>query len=93
VLTLHLKRKWWEQIRAGVKRSELRVNSPRNRTLLANRRFDEIRLWLGYPPRHETTKLLRFRHRRTQMRVLGYHPEFGKGPHCVWEIVLGARLA
>ena len=92
ILTLRLKREWWEQIRAGVKRSELRRDGPRNRLLLAGRRYAEVHLWLGYPPRTALDRRLRFRVTSIARITLGAHPEFGAGPTPVWEIALGERL-
>ena len=59
ILTLRLKAKWWHKIKSGEKTVELRRATDYWRKRLIGRHYDEIHLWLGYPPRTDTTKLLR----------------------------------
>lgn len=100
-MTLRLKRTWWQQLEAGVKTSEFRINSAHNRALIWSSQlwtghgrgvFDEIHFWLGYPARTELGKLLRFAWLETRYRVM-VHPDLGGRRRGVWEIVLGDRLA
>ena len=58
ILILRLRKKWWDQIKAGTKKVELRKQNDYWRKRLNNRKYDEIHLWLGYPNNTETDKLI-----------------------------------
>ena len=63
ILTLHLKRKYWEQIRDGKKKYEYRLDTRywRKRILRLDgsiTKVDVVRLLLGYPERGDESKLL-----------------------------------
>ncbi len=88
ILTLHLCRKWWEQIRDGAKKNEYRLCSPRNATLLERRGYDEVHLWLGYPAKTETDKRL-IRKFCVVTRTTITHEHFGPDPVEVFDIKLG----
>lgn len=58
ILTLRLKRKWWDLIKSGEKTVELRRCNTYWRRRLVGREYDEIHLWLGYPKSTDTEKLI-----------------------------------
>lgn len=88
ILTLRLKAKWWDQIKAGTKSVELRLATPYWRKRLIGRHYDEIHLWCGYPTKSDTSKLLRRRWRLVaKERIL--HEEFGPEPVEVFCIDVG----
>jgi len=92
ILTLRLKSGWWNQIRERSKTQELRSASPFYLRMLVGREYDEVHLWLGYPPKSDTSKLMRFawrgpvRHQRMQ------HPHFGPDPVDLLSIDLTAPI-
>ena len=61
ILTLHLKKKYFEQIRDGQKTIEYRLCNPYWLKRIAHQteRFDEIHLKLGYPKRGDESRTLR----------------------------------
>ena len=91
ILTLRLKSGWWQQIQQRQKSAELRINSSFYRRLLIGREYDEIHLWLGYPPKTDTTKLMRFAWRGAQ-RITRQHHFWGPDPVDVISIDLTAPL-
>ena len=91
ILTLRLKGGWWQQIREGSKKEELRLASPRYIRQLLDREYDEIHLWLGYPPATDTSKLMRFAWRGAQ-RMTRQHPFWGPDPVDMISIDLTAPL-
>jgi hypothetical protein len=91
ILTLRLKAKWWKQIEAGTKTVELRLATDYWRKRLIGRQYDEIHLWCGYPPKTDTSKLLRRRWRLVaKERIL--HDEFGPLPVDVFCIDVGEAI-
>lgn len=92
ILTLRLKTGWWNQIRDGSKLHELRLATPRYRRQLLGREYDEIHLWLGYPPRDDHSKLMKFAWRGASL-VTMQHPHFGASPVELISIDLSAPLS
>jgi hypothetical protein len=80
ILTLRLTAGWWNQIREGSKTEELRLASPFYLRMLVGREYDEVHLWLGYPPKTDTSKLMRFRWRGPVRHLHMQHPHFGPAP-------------
>ena len=85
ILTLRLKGKWWDQIASGEKTTELRLATDYWRKRLIGRHYDEIHIWLGYPPKTETDKLLRRKWRLVSKETV-LHEEFGATPVEVFAI-------
>lgn len=92
ILTLRLKEGWWRQIQQGLKQEELRLDTPFFRKQLIGRKYDEIHLWLGYPPKTETSKRMRFAWRGVSERKQVKHPHFGPQPVDLLAIDLSARI-
>ncbi len=56
-LNLHLKRKYWEQVKRGKKKEEYRkVNKFWSKIL--SKDYEQIKLYLGYPKKGETEKVI-----------------------------------
>lgn len=91
ILTLRLKAGWWHQIRERTKLEEFRPASPRYIRQLLDREYDEIHLWLGYPPKTDLSKRMRFAWRGAQ-RITRQHHFWGPDPVDVISIDLTAPL-
>lgn len=85
ILRLNLKRKWWEQIRDGVKTVELRRCTDFWRKRLIGREYDEIHLCLGYPKKGDESRTLKRRWRCVARETI-VHEEFGYDPVDVYVI-------
>lgn len=59
ILTLHVRREYFDEIRAGRKYYEYRVATP-YWTKRLSREYDEVHILLGYPPAAATDRRLRF---------------------------------
>ncbi|GAB3248997.1 hypothetical protein [Chitinimonas naiadis] len=87
-LTLPLKAEYFDQIVAGTKPEEFRLQTPYWRKRLEGRHYDEVEVTKGYPKRGDTS-------RRHVMPWRGYreititHPLFGPGPVEVFAIRMG----
>jgi hypothetical protein len=91
VLTLHLKRKWWEQIKAGTKTEELRQATAYNVKLIGHGQFDVIAILLGYPKKTDASRRLEFYWKGYTMKSV-IHEEFGAFPREVIAIDLSAPV-
>lgn len=85
ILTLRLKRHWWEQIANGEKSAEMRLRSEYWARRLEGREYDEVHIWLGYPPASDRSKLIRRRWAGFRRRTVR-HEEFGSEPVPVYAI-------
>jgi len=91
VLILHVKRKYFDEIKAGTKKEEYRLAKPYWLTRLSSRYLNSIVILKGYPSFH----MLRSNN-RIDFPWNGYeektitHPEFGKYPVDVYAIKLEA---
>jgi hypothetical protein len=92
ILTLRLKAKWWDKIASGEKTVELRLATDYWRKRLIGQHYDEIHLWKGYPPKTDTSKLLR-RKWECVARETIVHPEFGPDPVEVFCISVAKDVA
>lgn len=79
ILTLHLKRKYWEAIRDGGKKFEYRLYTDYWRKRLIGVHYDEIHLLLGYPKRGDDSKTLK-RMWRLVTKCQEQHELFGEEP-------------
>lgn len=85
VLRLNLKRKWWEQIRDGVKSRELRLFNDFWKKRLVGRDYDEVHLCLGYPKKGDDDKVLKRKFGGCEL-VSIVHQEFGADEVVVFSI-------
>lgn len=60
ILTLHVKREYFEAIQAGTKKEEYRLFNDHWRKRIECRNFDEVEICLGYPERGDSSRRLRF---------------------------------
>ena len=79
ILRLNLKRKWWDQIKAGTKTVELRLATDYWRKRLVGRCYDEIHLCLGYPRTGDEARTLRRKWRCIAKETI-VSEEFGPDP-------------
>ncbi len=87
-LTLPLKRKWFEMIKAGVKKEEYRaitpywikrlLENPEDKKRAKFKSFDRLVFTLGYPKADETERRLSFKNPR--IRIGTGRPEWGAEP-------------
>lgn len=78
ILHLHLKREFFEDIKAGTKPDEFRLASKwENR--IAGKPWEVIHLYLGYPKRGDESRTLR-RKWNGFKKVTRTHPHFGTDP-------------
>lgn len=59
-LILPVKRKWFDQIKAGTKTAEYRLRTDYWRSRLVGKEYDLVVITLGYPPREDTSRRLTF---------------------------------
>lgn len=85
ILKLNLKRQWWEQIRDGVKTSELRLVNDYWTKRLVGKEFDIIELCLGYPKKGDMDRIF-YRHWNGFTIETITHEEFGPDPVEVFAI-------
>lgn len=85
ILTLRLKARWWDEIASGEKLCELRQQTDYWRKRLSGQTYDEIHIWKGYPPKTDTSKLLRRKWRSVATTTVT-HEEFGPLPVDVFSI-------
>lgn len=90
-LVLRVTRKYWEQMRDGVKRREYRRVNPYWERRLVGRKYAEVWIWMGYPPASDTSKLLRFVWRGFHRETIT-HPHFGADPVEVFSIDVSMRV-
>lgn len=92
ILTLHLKARYWNQIKAGAKEREFRLFSDYWRTRLIGKCFDEIHLIAGYPSKEDTPeKTIRCKWAGYEITNL-QHEEFGEKPVRVFAIDVSERV-
>ena len=96
-LTLPLKRKWFEMIKAGVKKEEYReINRywtgrlvaamvPLTGTVLSFTNFDTIVFTLGYPKADDTERRLVFKN--PKIRIGTGRPEWGAEPGKLYFVI------
>ena len=85
ILTLHLKREYWEQIKSGEKTEEYRLATPYWCRRLDGRKYDEIILCCGYPKKSDHAKrIIRAWHGVYSKAIT--HPLFGPEPVIVFAI-------
>ncbi len=75
-LTLAVKGIYFDQIRGGIKTNEYRLCTAYWLNRLENRHYDEVEITLGYPPRGDSARRLRFPYRGYRTTVIT-HEHFG----------------
>lgn len=87
ILTLNLKREYFEQIKSGIKTEEYRLCTPYWKKRLENKKFENIIIRLGYPKKEDKEKELNFPYRGYEIKIIT-HPHFGNDPVKVYAIKL-----
>lgn len=87
VLTLALRRKWFDQVRAGIKTEEYRLDNEYWRRRLIGRQFDLLVLTLGYPSRDDHSRRIVLPWRGYTMRTITSE-EWAGAPHRVFALAL-----
>jgi hypothetical protein len=89
VLTLPLKREFFDAIKAGTKLEEYRLRNDYWMTRLENRTYDAIELTLGYPAADDAARRLRRPWKGFTVKMI-QHPLFGAKPVQVYAINVAA---
>lgn len=89
ILTLNLKKEYFEQIKAGSKVEEFRECRDYWEKRLS-KEFDEIHIKLGYPKRGDTSRVLKFLWNGYKVKKI-IHPHFGDKKIKVYAIDLSKR--
>lgn len=87
ILTLHLKGKWFDQVKAGVKTHEYRVVSPYWIKRLRNREYDFIIVCRGYPKGNDFKNRIIFQWNGAKETIIE-HEEWGGKRRRVFDIPL-----
>lgn len=87
ILTLNLKREYFEQIKSGIKIEEYRLCTPYWQKRLEGKTFDKIIIKLGYPKNSEVEKTMEFPWKGYKKRKIT-HKHFGSDPVSVYAIEL-----
>jgi Zn/Cd-binding protein ZinT len=86
ILTLNLKREYFEAIKSGVKKEEYR-EIKEYWTKRLNKEFTEIHIKLGYPKATEEDKILKFKWNGFKIKEIT-HKQFGNNKIKVYAIDL-----
>lgn len=89
-LYLPLKRIYFEQIKAGTKLKEFRLDNPYWRKRLEDKNYDQLVLTLGYPAAGDHDKRLTLPWRGFVKETIT-HPHFGNVPVDVFAIAVDVR--
>ena len=94
-LTLPLKRKWFEMIKAGVKKEEYRaitpywikrlLENPEDKERAKFKSFDRLVFTLGYPKADDTERRLVFKN--PKIRIGTGRPEWGAEPGKMYFVI------
>ncbi|MGL5595445.1 MAG: ASCH domain-containing protein [Cetobacterium sp.] len=85
ILTLNLKREYFEQIKSGIKTEEYRLCTPYWSKRLESKSFDKIIIKLGYPKNSEVEKIMTFPWKGYKKKKVT-HNHFGSDPVKVYAI-------
>lgn len=91
ILTLALKRQYFNEIVSGQKVEEFRVASTFWRKRIEGKTFDRIVLTMGYPPNDDLLRRIERKWNGYQLRMIT-HPEFGSEPVLVFAIDVSQRI-
>ena len=78
-LTLHVTAKYFNEIKAGTKPFEYRLQTEYWRNRLVGRKYDRVVICLGYPASNDTARRISFPWRGTQEPTIT-HEHFGSKP-------------
>lgn len=90
VLRLAVRKEYFEQIKAGIKKEEYRLIKPYWIKRLSTK-YDEVWITCGYPKKTETDKILKFKYNGFYIKKIN-HKEFGISDVEVYAIKLGEKI-
>lgn len=90
ILKLAVRKEYFEQIKAGIKKEEYRLIKPYWIKRLA-KEYDQVWITLGYPKNAEKEKILKFKYRGFEIKKMR-HKEFGAYDVEVYAIKLGEKI-
>lgn len=90
VLRLAVRKEYFEQIKAGIKKEEYRLIKPYWIKRLA-KEYDQVWITLGYPKKIEKEKVLKFKYAGFCSKKIN-HKEFGISDVEVYAIKLGEKI-
>lgn len=91
-LHLHVTRQWFDLIKAGKKKTELRLVNGYWKERLLGRTYELINIYCGYPPRDDESLFLTFPYKGFEMLCGVTFPEhFGPDPVDLFSIKLDAE--
>lgn len=89
ILHLHVKKKYFDQIKSGTKNNEYRrVTEYWNKRLVEAPAYNLIVVYCGYPPKGDSSRILLFRYAGYYHANGFIHEEFGSKPVNVFVIPL-----
>ena len=91
LLTLNLKRKYFEEIKSGEKRFEYRLLTDYWKKRIENREYNQVIIKLGYPKETEIDKIMVFPFNGYEIQEIE-HEHFGEKPVLVFAIKLEDRI-
>lgn len=86
-LILPVKRKWFEQIKSGIKTEEYRLFNDYWHKRLFGKKFDKVIITLGYPTKDDNDRRLVFQYSGYTIKTI-IHSEWENVPHTVFAIRL-----
>lgn len=87
ILTLNLKKEYFEDIKNGLKKEEYRIVKPYWEKRLIGKNYDKVIVKMGYPKNDEVDKILEFTWSGFIKKEIT-HREFGSDPVWVFAIKL-----
>lgn len=88
ILTIPVNGNYFDQIKAGTKLEEYRLNTDYWRARLYGKTYDVVVLTRGYPPKDAADRRLRRKFEGWQIKTIT-HPHFGAKPVEVFAIDVG----
>jgi hypothetical protein len=92
ILRLHMKAKYWHEIKAGRKPFEYRLANDYWESRLRGAPYDEVHVLLGYPKNGDESKLIRCKWIDYPRQERLVHPEWENKPVMVYAIDVTQRL-
>lgn len=86
-LTLNLKKKYFEEIKQGIKKEEYRLCTPFWKKRILGKKFEKVIIKLGYPKNSEKEKIIIFDWNGFEVKKI-IHENFGELPVEVFSIPL-----
>lgn len=92
ILTLRVRKEYFDQIKSGKKNEEYRRTIPYWRKRIDGKVFDFVEIVLGYPKAEDTEKRIRFPWKGYSIKTLWLHPAFDIPSPVVYAIRLEREI-